>query len=112
MKRMTACKKLFLLSIALFVLLSFQIINSVGASSIMWNQTYGSAKREVAHWVIETSDMGFAIGGYIRNINAPEEASDFLLVKTDANGNMEWNQTFGGIEDDEAFSGFDSMSLW
>ena len=42
----------------IMVLLSFTIINSVVASSVMWNQTYGSGDHEVAQRVIETSDKG------------------------------------------------------
>jgi len=82
-------KKLFLLSIVIFVLLSFPIINSVGASSVMWSQTYGGVGEEVAHSLVETSDGGYALAGYTRDFGAPEGDGDFWLVKTDANGNME-----------------------
>ncbi len=95
-------KKLFLSSIVIFVLLSFPIINSVGASSVMWSQTYGGVGEEVAHSLVETSDGGYALAGYTRDFGAPEGDGDFWLVKTDANGNMEWNQTYGGVLNDYA----------
>lgn len=96
------CKKLFLSSIILFVLFSFSLISSVGASSVMWSQTYGGAGQEVAHWLVGTSDGGYALAGYTRDFGAPEGDGDFWLVKTDANGNMEWNQTYGGVLNDYA----------
>ena len=74
--------KLFLSILSLFLLVSFPIISSVGASSMMWSQTYGGMTGKLAQSLVETSDGGYAIAG------------DDLLVKTDANGNMEWNQTF------------------
>jgi len=92
-------KKLFLSSIIICVLLSFPIINSVWASSVMWSQTYGGEGSDHAHWLVETSDGGYAIAGYTRDLDAPEE-EDFWLVKTDADGNMEWNRTYGGMESD------------
>jgi len=80
--------KLFLSILILFVLASLLFISSVGAST-MWSQTYGSGG---AHSLVETSDGGYAIAG------------GGLLLKTDAYGNMEWNQTYGGAGDEQAFS--------
>jgi hypothetical protein len=71
------------------------LINSVGASSAMWSQTYGvSAETERAYALVETHDGGFAMAGYAVS-NETHEA-DFCLVKTDANGNMQWRKTYGG----------------
>ena len=98
---MVNMKKLGLVSlIILFVLFSFPLISSVVASSVMWSQTYGGEGEEVAHWLVATSDGGYAIAGYTGDIGAPEEDSDFWLVKTDSNGNMEWNQTYELIDFD------------
>jgi hypothetical protein len=93
--------KLFLLILILFVLASLLFISSVGASSTMWSQTYGSGK-EGANSLVETSDGGYAIAGGTASFGAGE--SDFWLIKTDANGNMEWNQTYGGAESEMAHS--------
>ena len=77
-------KRLFLSSIILFVCVSFPLIGSAVASSVMWNQTYEIDGSQKANSIIETSDGGYAIAG------------DGLLIKTDSYGNMEWNQTYGG----------------
>jgi len=74
-------KKLFLASTILIVLITFPLIGSVGASSEMWSRTYGGASSDYAEAMVQTSDGGFAIAG------------GASLVKTDAYGNMLWNQT-------------------
>jgi len=86
-------KKLFLASMLLSVLISFTLINLAGASSEMWSKTYGNG---TGHSLVETSDGGFAIAAAVYG------GADFWLVKTDANGNMEWNQTYGGPESESA----------
>jgi hypothetical protein len=86
-------KKLFLAGMLLSVLIGFTLIDLVGASSGMWSKTYGSG---TGHSLVETSDGGFAIAAAVYG------GADFWLVKTDANGDMEWNQTYGGPESDSA----------
>jgi predicted secreted protein len=59
-----------------------------------WNRTYGTTYGEVAHALVVTSDGGYAISGMAgHSVNW----TDFLLVKTDPSGNMEWKKTYGGI---------------
>ena len=87
-----------------FFLLSSLLIPLVFGSSLMWSQTYGGPDQEIAHWLVETSDGGYAIGGYTRDFGAPEGDDDFLLVKIDANGKMEWNQTYEMTEIDRVRS--------
>jgi hypothetical protein len=66
-----------------------------------WNKTYGGADHDIPHSLIQTADGGFALAGETRlNLGHP----DFWLVKTDAKGDMEWNQTYGGISIDRANS--------
>ncbi|MDG6223535.1 MAG: hypothetical protein QCH99_09790 [Candidatus Bathyarchaeota archaeon] len=86
--------KLEHLLVILFALSLVLPIGSVFGSSLMWNQIYESSQHEVAHWVIETSDNGYVIGGYTREVTEGEENKAFLLVKTDLAGIMEWNQTY------------------
>jgi hypothetical protein len=94
--------KLFLSILSLFLLVSFPLISSVWASSMMWSQTYGGSyneeagvlTNEEARSLVETSDGGYVIAGTTTSFGAG--GFDVWLVKTDANGNMEWNQTYGG----------------
>jgi predicted secreted protein len=68
----------------------------------MWSQTYGGTNYDIGNCVVETSDGGYAIAGYTKSFGAGGE--DFWLVKTDADGNELWNKTYGGVEDDVAWS--------
>jgi len=77
-------------------------INSTGG--IEWNQTYGGPYWERAYCLIQTKDGGFAIAGETRPYSTSYCNRDFLLVKTDANGSMRWSRTYGGSNQEEAYS--------
>jgi hypothetical protein len=87
-------KKLLLAGAILFVSVTLPLISSVGASLELWSQTYGGVSSDAAEALVQTSDGGYALAGYTTSFGAG--SYDFWLVKTDANGNVEWNQTYGG----------------
>jgi hypothetical protein len=62
-----------------------------------WTQTYGGAIDE-GRDVIRTDDGGYAIAGYTGSVAA--DSDDVYLVKTDGQGNLEWQKTYGGTGDD------------
>ena len=110
-------KKLFIFIILISVLLSFSLIYWWNQTSednrmneVSWgivNQTYGAITYggldgERANSLVVTSDGGFALAGHTKTLGAG--LSDFWLVKTDKQGNMEWNQNYGGEERDIAHS--------
>jgi len=80
----------------------FWLVKTDEFGNIEWNQTYGGTDFEIAKSLVATSDGGFAMAGVTWSFSAGE--GDFWLVKTDMFGNMEWNQTYGGIKDDSAWS--------
>ena len=67
----------------------------------MWSQDHGGYYSEVANSLVETTDGGYAIAGYTNSFG--EGYDDFWLVKTDADGNMEWNMTYGGTSLDQTY---------
>ncbi|PVX25194.1 MAG: hypothetical protein CW691_05480, partial [Candidatus Bathyarchaeum sp.] len=66
------------------------------STSMIWNRTFGGKPYETAESVIETSDGGLAIAGWVW---AP---SSMMLVKTDKFGNMEWVQAYSLSDFDQA----------
>jgi regulation of enolase protein 1 (concanavalin A-like superfamily) len=68
----------------------------------LWQKAFGGTGRDYGHSVIQTFDGGFLVAGYTLSFGAGGD--DFWLVKTDASGNLEWHQTFGGTSSDVAYS--------
>jgi hypothetical protein len=71
------------------------LVKTDASGNMEWNRTYGGEKPDGAGSVIQTDDGGYAIAAYTGSFNDGNE--DGWLIKTDSIGNMEWNQTFGGM---------------
>ena len=75
--------------------------------NIEWSKKYGGSDREQAYSMVETPDGGYALAGENSFGSVPlvddldYRSNDFLLVKIDEFGNMEWNQTYGDPVDNE-----------
>jgi len=63
-----------------------------------WNKTYGGADWDIGYSIIQTDEGGYAITGQTSSYGAG--MLDAWLIKTDLDGNEEWNKTYGGIEGD------------
>jgi len=63
-----------------------------------WNRTYGGSEDDYGNFVQQTDDSGFIVTGYTESYGAGK--TDVWLIKTDRNGNEEWNLTFGGSNSD------------
>ena len=79
----------------------FWLVKTDSNGYMVWNQTYGGAYDDAAESMVQTFDGGYALAGYTE---AEFGFYDFLLVKTDATGNLQWSQTYGGTDDDYAYS--------
>ena len=75
------------------------LVKTDSNGSIQWNKTYGKQQYEHGSSIIQTIDGGYALAGKTYLIDAGE--SDMWLVKTDSNGTIKWNQTYGGTNFEE-----------
>jgi len=63
-----------------------------------WNQTFGGIGYDVGFSILELSDGCYIIVGYTESFGLGKK--DMWLIKTDILGNMIWNKTYGGCDDD------------
>jgi len=75
-----------------------------------WQRTYGGIKEDEGYSVAQTNDGGYIITGLTYSYSTPEETEVFYkeanvyLIKTDANGNLIWQKTYGADGVDEGWS--------
>jgi hypothetical protein len=76
---------------------AFKIVKTDSNGNEQWNRTYGGSGK----FFTAESDAGIATkdGGYLLAGVSVDKGSDWLawLVKADSQGNMVWNQNYGGI---------------
>jgi hypothetical protein len=80
------------------------LVKTDSSGEMQWSQTYGGPDYDSANSVIQTSDGGYVIAGTKNEWG--NEGSGVWLFKTDASGNMEWEQIFSGTEDNPAYYGW------
>jgi hypothetical protein len=77
------------------------LIKTDSFGNMLWTQTYGvSSGSFQAFSLTKASDGGYALGGMYVDSNS----SVVLLIKTDLDGNMQWNQTYSELESKAALS--------
>ena len=84
------------------VILSVIFFGSGGALADQWSKTYGGTGSDKASMVQQTSDGGYIVAGKTDSFGAGK--LDMWVLKLDVSGNIEWQKTYGGAEDDEASS--------
>ena len=70
----------------------------------IWSRTYGGSGTDQGRYVVETLDQGYIISGYTDSYGSMG-GFNFWLIKTDSNGDLEWQEYYGGSGDDRAFCG-------
>ena len=65
---------------------------------IQWQKTFGGKDDEWATDIQQTPDGGYIVTGWTRSFGAGRK--DMWVLKLDANGDIQWQKTFGGRGDD------------
>ena len=63
-------------------------------SAMGWSKIYVGTGMDKPHALVQTVDGGYALAGYTSFFGF-NNRGDFWLGKTDANGNAQWNKTYG-----------------
>lgn len=80
----------------------FWLIKTDADGNEEWNQTYGTAENDRTQYVEQTSDGGYVVTGGTGNFENNNQ--DVWLIKTDENGNLEWQQTYGGNGNEKTYT--------
>jgi hypothetical protein len=107
MRKNTFSKILVIGIIVLFFVVGFQpaFANDISIGKIekhprgdTFYRTFGGTLLDYGYFVQQTSDGGYILTGETSSYGAGR--SDVWLIKTDSDGNKEWDKTFGGKSDD------------
>jgi hypothetical protein len=77
------------------LLLTTPYVNA--SPSTTWSKTYGGPSGDKAYAMVKTQDGGYALLGTTNSFGSGIISA--WLVKTDADGILQWNQTFSGQEE-------------
>ncbi|MEM2099232.1 MAG: hypothetical protein QXU99_05780 [Candidatus Bathyarchaeia archaeon] len=78
------------------------VIKLVEDGSIVWNKTYGWQMDDAARSVAPAGDGGFIVAGYTNSTGQGDY--DFLALKLNSEGEMLWNETYGGSQSEKAYA--------
>lgn len=68
------------------------------AGTYQWSKIFTAAGEEFANYVEQTKDGGFFLSGYSQW--SVHSDADVLAIKTDAAGNVQWSNVYGGSKND------------
>ncbi len=81
---------------------SVYVVRTNAAGDSLWARTYGGARADYGYSLERTLDGGVIIAGATASYGVG--ASDAYLIKLDPYGDVEWENTYGGVDDDRAYS--------
>ena len=90
--------------------MDYWLIKLDNSGAVEWEKTYGGIYKDELQSIIETKDDGYLAGGYSNSPvsgNKNEDTfgeGDFWILKLDKLGNIQWQRTIGGEQDDRLYT--------
>jgi hypothetical protein len=85
------------------------VIKTDALGAVVWKRSYGGSSDDKGYDVRETSDGGYVLTGYsVSNdgdvTSTPNGSTEFWIVKLDASGGIQWENTLGGTSAENAYT--------
>ena len=80
----------------------FYLVKTNSQGDTLWTRTYGGSFDDKAWSVQQTTDGGYIVAGWTDSFGAGN--ADFYVVKTNSQGDTLWTCTYGGTNNDCAYS--------
>lgn len=84
----------------------YWIVNIDATGNILWSKSYGANQYDVLYDIVIAPDGGFLLGGQVSPVSGGDisnnyGSSDAWIVKIDDTGNIIWEQSYGGSDQDD-----------
>lgn len=87
-------------------ILSFTFINAQNIPELVWSKTFGGSGEEFGYDVISSNDGNLMVIGMTESnngdVSANQGGEDFWVVKLNQSGNIIWQKSYGGSQDEYA----------
>jgi uncharacterized delta-60 repeat protein len=80
----------------------FFVLKLSSAGALQWAKTYGGSGTDIPWDIQQTSDNGYIVAGYTESYGAGNR--DFLVLKLNSAGAVQWAKTYGGSGYDHLYS--------
>jgi hypothetical protein len=86
--------------------LDFWVAKLDVSGNIQWQKCLGGTQMDIAYSVKQTADEGYIVTGITESndVSGYHGSDDFLVVKLDGSGNIQWQKCLGGSGPDQATS--------
>jgi hypothetical protein len=88
------------------------MIRLSSSGNILWQRAYGGSGKDELYNISPTADGGYLLTGLTNSTDGDVQANyggtDFWVVRTDSLGQIMWENSYGGSQDDKAYSGFEA----
>lgn len=86
----------------------YWIVKLTSMGTVQWQKTLGGTDTDIATSIIQTTDGGYVVAGYTLSndgdVTGNHGGYDYWVVKLNSSGVIQWQKTYGGTDNDLAYS--------